>query len=162
MTDNIDYIYHNEFGPEYNQELDDLWQDYADFRNQGNIYELQRIEEAKKASRAYDVYMERRTEIMKLKHGEPVLQLQDVLMVTAGCWVIRDAVRYNREFPRSPLVVPTPDQECYLAHFSFWPGPETVVIYSDHGWLAHHVPYIDAQNMRRAWLASLKPRHYQP
>lgn len=158
----IEYISHDRRNPAQNKELDNLWQAYADFRNQQEILDLQSNEEGKKASRAYYEYKKRYGEIIQEGYGDPILNVQDLLLVFDGCWIIKDALRYNNQFPRSPMTVPEPGQECYIAICSLWPGPETVVIYSDHGWLAHHVPYIDAQNMRRAWLASLRPKPYQP
>lgn len=158
----IEYYQHDRHNPDENKELDDLWRVYADHRNREEIIELQRLEEVRNASRAYNAYKDRHGEIIQSGYGEPILKVQDMLLVYDNCWIIRDALRYNKQFPRSPMTVPEPGQECYLAICSLWPGPETVVIYSDHGWLAHHVPYIDAQDMRRAWLASLRPQPYQP
>ena len=152
----IDYIKHHHLqNLEHNTELDNLWKEYADSRNKEEILELQRQEESRKSGLAYDTYRIRYGEIIQLSYGEPFLRIKDKLMVYDDCWVIRKAISYNNEFPKSPLLVPRPGQECYLSYCSLWPGTETVVIQSVYGWSTPHVPYIDAQNMRIEWLNSI-------
>lgn len=86
----------------------------------------------------------------KAKHGDPVVEAGQEVLIYPNCYCIRRSLDYNDEFPNSPLPVPQVG-ELATIYCDIHPPLDTVVIVGD-GWSTWHVPYAEAQMMRQAYL----------
>lgn len=160
MTNSKDYKKHRDYDSETNKNLDIAWKNYIDLLIASEKIEEEHRKTIIAASKSYDDYVEQINLAIVKQYGEPFLDIGQELLVFEDSYIIREAERYNKTFPKSTIVVPYVGEVCRIGGpVKMWPIPDNIIVVqpslvnpSQYTWSNYHVPYIEAQRMRQAYL----------
>lgn len=160
MTDSRDYKKHKDYDPKTNKNLDISWKTYIDWMIKAEALEEERRLALIDMNKAYNYYAKEINQAIMNQYGEPFLAIGQELLVYEGAYVIKEALRYNETFPKSPIIVPYVGEICQIGNnVMLWPIPDNIQIVqpsfvesNQYTWSNYHVPYREAQRMRQAYL----------